>query len=200
MFEESITAEEIAKLPLTAFGGKITVIDHVDKSFHEAIRYLGTKRLIGFDTESRPSFSPEQESHGVCLLQLSGAERAFLFRVNDIGMQHRLVSLLCNPAVIKVGAAVHDDLHGLRKLKDFTPAGFVDLQKIVGEYGIRDKSVKKMAAIILGVQISKAQQLSNWEAEPLSDAQKLYAATDAWICREMYKKLIVSEKAPLSNG
>ena len=82
---------------------------------------------------------------------------------------------------------------------EFEPSNFIDLQKIVWEYGIKDKSVKKMSAIILGVRISKTQQLSNWEAEILSEQQRLYAATDAWICREMYNKLMKSEKNPLSE-
>jgi ribonuclease D len=68
----------------------------------------------------------------------------------------------------------------------------------VWEWGIKDKAVKKMAAIILGVKISKAMQLSNWEADELSPAQQLYAATDAWICREMYLKLQTEEKHPLT--
>ena len=99
--------------------------------------------------------------------------------------------------ILKVGAAIHDDIRGLQKLKEFTPGSFVDLQKIVWEYGIKDKSVKKMTAIILGFRISKTQQLSNWEAETLSESQCKYAATDAWVCREMYLKLMKSEKNPL---
>ena len=87
-----------------------------------------------------------------------------------------------------------DDIRGLKKFSEFKEKGFVDLQKIVGDFGIRDKSVKKMAAIILGVRISKTQQLSNWEAETLSESQRKYAATDAWICREMYRKLESSRK------
>ena len=89
-------------------------------------------------------------------------------------------------------------MRGLKKHHDFEPKAFVDLQKMVWEYGIKDKSVKKMAAIILGVRISKTQQLSNWEAETLSESQQAYAATDAWICREMYYKLLASEKNPLT--
>ena len=96
-----------------------------------------------------------------------------------------------------MGAAIHDDIRGLQKLNDFRADGFVDLQKIVADYGIRDKSVKKMTAIILGFRISKTQQLSNWEAEELSESQCKYAATDAWVCREMYIKLMNSEKNPL---
>ena len=108
-----------------------------------------------------------------------------------------LLSPLSDPNIIKVGAAVHDDIRGLQKHSQFNAGGFVDLQKEVAQWGIRDKSVKKMAGIILGIRISKSQQLSNWEAECLSDAQQLYAATDAWVCLEMYRKLLASEKNPL---
>ena len=108
-------------------------------------------------------------------------------------------SLLADKRIIKVGAAIHDDIRGLQKLRDFQADGFVDLQKIVADYGIRDKSVKKMTAIILGFRISKTQQLSNWEADTLSESQCKYAATDAWVCREMYLKLMRSEKNPLKE-
>ena len=114
-------------------------------------------------------------------------------------MDDRLCRIMASEKIIKVGAAVHDDLRGLQRYCQFEPSNFIDLQKIVWEYGIKDKSVKKMSAIILGVRISKTQQLSNWEAEILSEQQRLYAATDAWICREMYNKLMKSEKNPLSE-
>ena len=112
-------------------------------------------------------------------------------------MDPKLCRILADDKIVKVGAAVNDDIRGLQKWNNFKPAGFIDLQKIVSEYGIRDKSVKKMAAIIMGIRISKTQQLSNWEAEQLSYAQQLYAATDAWVCREMFKVLSKSEKHPL---
>lgn len=198
MFVKTIDASELEKMPLAAFEGEIQVIDQPGPEFEKAVRYLKTKKIIGFDTESRPCFSPDQPHYGVSLLQLSGAEKAFLFRVKTLGMQRQLCSILSNPAILKVGAAVTDDVRGLQKYAKFQPAGFVDLQKIVWEYGIKDKSVKKMAAIILGVRISKTQQLSNWEAEHLSESQQKYAATDAWVCREMYKKLLASEKNPLT--
>lgn len=197
MYLTSITPEELEKLDYVSFPGKIYVIDNVGAEFNRAIAYLRSQKIIGFDTETRPTFSPDQPHYGVSLLQLSGAEKAFLFRVKDMGMHRRLCNLLANNKIIKVGAAIHDDIRGLRKLRDFTPAAFVDLQKIVWEWGIRDKSVKKMAAIILGIRISKTQQLSNWEADVLSESQCKYAATDAWVCREMYLNLMRSEKNPL---
>ncbi len=197
MFLESITPEEIEKLEFASFPGKIEVIDSVGAEFNRAVTYLRSQKIIGFDTETRPCFSPSQPRFGVALLQLSGPEKAFLFRINSMGMHRRLCTLLANEKIVKVGAAIHDDIRGLQKHRNFKPAGFVDLQKIVCEWGIRDKSVKKMSAIILGFRISKTQQLSNWEAATLSESQCKYAATDAWVCREMYLKLLRTEKSPL---
>ena len=197
MYVESITPEGIEKLEYASFPGKIIVIDAVGAEFNRAVAYLRSQKVIGFDTETRPCFGPNQPRYGVSLLQLSGPEKAYLFRVKTIGMHRRLCNLLSDKRIVKVGAAIHDDIRGLQKLREFEPGNFVDLQKIVCEYGIRDKSVKKMTAIILGFRISKTQQLSNWEAESLSESQCRYAATDAWVCREMYLKLMKSEKNPL---
>ena len=199
MFKISISPEEIGELSLAAFPGEITVIDAEDPAYDAAVRYLRRQTVLGFDTETRPTFSPDQHSNGTAILQLSGKEKAFLFRVRKLGLPKGLLSILSSPSIIKVGAATKDDVAGLRKIQDFSPRGFVDLQSMVWEYGIRDKSVKKMAAIILGVKISKAQQLSNWEAERLSESQMKYAATDAWICREMYLRLLPCEKHPLTE-
>ena len=197
MFSESITPEEMGRLEYASFPGKIYVIDSVGSQFNRAIAYLRSQKVIGFDTETRPTFSQDQPRYGVALLQLSGPDKAFLFRINKMGMHRRLCNLLASDKVVKVGAAIHDDIRGLRMKHEFVPSAFVDLQKIVCEWGIRDKSVKKMAGIILGFRVSKTQQLSNWEAERLSDAQCRYAATDAWVCLEMYLKLQSSEKNPL---
>ena len=199
LYRISISPEEIEQLSPAAFPGRIEVIDSIGLDFFRAVRYLRRQSVIGFDTESRPCFSPNQPHYGVSLLQLSGKERAFLFRIKMMGdIPKALRKILSDEKILKVGAAVNDDVRGLEKHHDFTPKSFVDLQKIVWEYGIKDKSVKKMAAIILGIRISKTQQLSNWEAEKLSEAQQSYAATDAWVCREMYLKLLSSEKNPLS--
>lgn len=196
-FKISISPEEIENMPLGAFPGKIQVIDTNGFKYMKAVNYLKQQKIIGFDTETRPCFEHRQPHNGVALLQLSGADRAYLFRVQKTGLKKGLREVLSNPDIIKVGAASHDDVRGLQRLAGFEEKGFVDLQKIVWEWGIKDKSVKKMSAIILGKRISKAQQLSNWEADTLTAAQQMYAATDAWICREMYLELMDSPKNPL---
>lgn len=197
MFIESITPAELEKLDFASFQGKIIIIDSVGAEFNRAIAYLRSQKVIGFDTETRPTFTPAQPRYNVSLLQLSGPDRAYLFRLNKMGMHRRLCNLLASEKIVKVGAAIHDDIRGLQKLHGFNPGGFVDLQKIGWEWGIRDKAVKKMSAIILGFRISKTQQLSNWEADVLSESQCKYAATDAWVCRQMYLKLLATEKNPL---
>ena len=199
MYISSISPEELQSLEYAGFTGSVDFIDPVGAEFNRAVNYLRSQKILGFDTETRPCFSQDQPRYGVALLQLSGPERAFLFRINRIGMHRRLCNLLSNEKIVKVGAAVTDDIRGLQRYRDFNPQSFVDLQRIVGDYGIKDKSVKKMTAIILGFRISKTQQLSNWEAETLSESQIRYAATDAWVCREMYLKLMKSEKTVSSS-
>lgn len=198
MFKITIESGEIDKMPLGVFPGEIKVIDKTGLDYERAIFYLKRQKVLGFDTESRPVFSPGQHNNGVALLQLSGPKKAYLFRLQMIGLRKSLCNLLSNKDIIKVGAASFDDVRGLQRIHGFEAAGFVDLQKIAWEWGIRDKSVKKLAANILGCRISKAQQLSNWEAPQLSPSQCTYAATDAWVCREMYLKLLETEKNPLS--
>lgn len=188
-YPEDIAQEELAKLDQAAFAGAIVVVTKADRIFSKAMEYLGSQRVIGFDTETRPVFHSGEPKRQVALLQLSGKDRAYLFRLNSLGIPGKLTALLSRPEIIKVGAAVHDDIKGLQSYRKFVPEGFVDLQSMVGSYGLKVKSVKKMAAIILGLRVSKAQQLSNWEAPELTEAQLEYAATDAWVCREMYIKL-----------
>lgn len=198
MFKISITPEEIESLPQGCFPGEIHIIAKAGREYNRAITYLRQQTMIGFDTETRPVFEPHKPHNHVALLQLSGPDHAFLFRIQSLGMRKRLCALLSDKNILKIGAACHDDVRGLKHYAEFKEQGFVDLQKIGWEWGIKDKSVKKMAANILGVRISKAQQLSNWEADQLSESQKMYAATDAWVCLEMYKKLLDSPKNPLT--
>ena len=179
-FPASVDAESIVGMPLVLFEGPIMVIDGPGHDYDKAIRYLRRRKVIGFDTETRPVFTSRAPQNGVALLQLSSGRHAFLFRLHRMGLPDELVEILSSPDIVKVGASVHDDIRGL--------------QKICGDWGITDKSVKKLTAIIMGRRISKTQQLSNWEAPQLSDAQKIYAATDAWICREMYFKLLSTRK------
>lgn len=194
MYRESIKPEEIEPLELAVFPGRITVIDKFDKEYDRAVRHLSDQRFVGFDTETKPVFTPHAPRCKTALLQLSSETEAFLFRLNKIGLPQEVAEIMADPYITKIGAAVNDDINGLRRYLNFQPERFVDLQHIALDYGIRDKSVRKMAAIILGLKVSKTQQLSNWEAPELSPAQQMYASIDAWICIRMYKCLLASPK------
>lgn len=187
MFKESMTKEELTDLPLRRFNGKIVVVDSMEKS-DEAVKFLSSQSVIGFDTETKPAFK-KGVFNEVALLQLSTKSHAFLFRLNRIGLPDRVCAILSNPNIIKPGVAIHDDIKALNHLKAFKPAGFVELQDNAKAMGINDFSLKKLAAITCGFRISKGQQLSNWEADALTEAQQIYAATDAWAALEIFENI-----------
>ena len=187
-FQKSITKEEVNKLPLQAFDGEIIMVDQYEE-LYDAVQYLKKYPILGFDTETRPSFK-KGRVNGVALLQLAANSKTFLFRLNRIGLPVELTDLLGNPDILKVGAAIKDDIRGLQKLNDFDANGFLELQQYVSNFGIESFSLKKLSAIVLNFRISKRQQVSNWEAEVLSPGQLKYAATDAWVSYEIYQKLI----------
>lgn len=185
IYKEAITKEELNELPLKSFEGEIIVLNDAN-GVKDAVNYLSKFPFLGFDTETKPSFKKGQINN-VALLQLSTDEKAFLFRLNHFDLQKPLLKLLSNPNIIKAGAAIRDDIKTLQVNRHFEPGGFVELQDEAKNRGINNFSLKKMAGIVLDCKISKAQQLSNWEAEELSEAQLRYAATDAWISYKIYE-------------
>lgn len=187
-FTDKISNELTAQLPVIEFPGEIRVIEH-ERQIAAACKYLAQQPVLGFDTETRPSFRPGV-SFRVSLLQLSSPERCYLFRLNRFALIKPITDLLGDPALKKIGADVAGDLRSLRQLRKFRDGGFVDLQTIAPRWGIEEKSLRKLSAIVLGQRVSKAQRLSNWEATSLTDKQQLYAATDAWVCTRIYERLM----------
>lgn len=178
----------IAQLPVSAFPGRIIVILTPGET-ERAVRFLLDQPLLGFDTETRPSFKRGQ-LNVVSLLQVSTEDTCFLFRLHHTGFTPALRRLLEDTTVTKVALSWHDDVNSLHRLGDFQPGTFIDLQNMVHDLGINDISLQKLYANLFGQKISKRQQLSNWDADILNDKQKLYAATDAWACLKMYQELV----------
>jgi len=177
----------ITELPIVLFPGRIiTIINENDAD--KAVDYLLSCDILGVDTETRPMFR-KGEQHKVALLQVASRDTCFLFRLNDIGIPPSVIRLLEDCTVPKIGLSWHDDLLSLHRRVEFNPGYFVDLQDIVKEIGIKDLSLQKLYANIFHQKISKRQRLTNWEAEVLSDKQKLYAATDAWACIKLYEEI-----------
>ena len=186
-FQRSVEKEHIQGLPLRGFEGKIHLINH-SRQFSAAEVLLREFKVLGFDTETKPSFK-KGKVNKVAMLQLATREHAFIFRINHLGIPDFVKDILENPGIIKIGVAIHDDLKSLNQIKSLHSDGFVDLQQYVTRFNIEDKGLKKLTANILGFRISKRYQTSNWEDEVLSLPQLEYAATDAWVCYEMYQRL-----------
>ncbi len=180
----SIPKQQLASLPPAKFGGRIVVVDSRELAL-PALEHLRNAGLIGFDTETRPSFK-KGTLNEVSLMQLSDHDVCYLFRINRIGFFPELISFLEDDTVTKVGLSVHDDFHNLHRLASFEPRGFIDLQGFVKQFRIADNSLSRIFAILFGQRISKGQRLTNWEAEHLSEAQQAYASLDAFACIKIY--------------
>lgn len=194
----SIEKQTVNQMAHVSFPGHIHVIDAVPQ-VKSAVRALLASEAIGFDTETRPSFK-RGERHNVALLQLSTQSEAYLFRINKTGIPQPLKALLEDKNCLKIGLSTTDDFHQLARVCDLKPAGFVELQQLVKQYQITDMSLQKIYAILFEQKISKGQQLTNWEASDLTDAQQRYAAIDAWACLRIYNYLqtgnFIPEKSP----
>lgn len=193
----TIDKETLAELPAAPFNGLIAVIDRKSQ-VADAIEFLKKSPIIGFDTETKPSFR-RGENHNVALVQLATPTRTFLFRTNIIGLPSEIVELFQNPDILKIGLSIKDDFHCLSKFQEIHPKNFVELQDYVKEFKISDTSLSKIYAILFGQRISKAQRLTNWEAEDLTPAQRAYAALDAYACIQIYKHLKSGAFDPLKS-
>ncbi|MDE5870811.1 MAG: 3'-5' exonuclease domain-containing protein 2 [Muribaculaceae bacterium] len=193
----SISKQQLSVLPPAHFSGSIVVVDNPSE-VDGAVQRLRKADLIGFDTETRPSFKKGQ-SYNVALLQLSAPDVCFLFRLNKIGMPDSLRELLEDAGQTKIGLSIHDDFRNLRKSYDFEPGGFIELQTFVTRWNIIDKSLSKLYGILFGERLSKSQRLSNWETDQLADAQQHYAALDAFACIQIYRYLNDGKFDPMSS-
>lgn len=183
----NISNEELNSLPLGMFTGKVVVIQETAQ-IKKILPELYDQEALGFDTETKPVFV-RGHSHKVALLQLALPEKVFLIRLQQTGVPDELAEFLESATIEKAGVAIRDDLVALKRLRSFSPAGFVELTHLTKAAGLEVESVKKLTGLLLGFRISKSAQTSNWEAPTLTEKQIQYAATDAWVCLEIFKKL-----------
>ncbi|MAJ98599.1 MAG: 3'-5' exonuclease [Flavobacteriales bacterium] len=187
MFKKEITVDEINNLELKKYSGKVLVIDS-KKLIKNSCEEIKKNNIIGIDTETKPSFQKGIKNR-VSLIQIATVKNVYLFRINKIEFPDELLDIFSDIKIIKVGIAIHDDVRDLKRIKNFKERSFIDLNNLAKNFGFISIGAKKLSALVLGIRISKKQQLSNWETELLSSKQIDYAATDAWICREIFIKI-----------
>lgn len=190
-YPHRISKELVQLMPVVAFEGEVIVVDQPEM-VDEAVSYLRTQRVLGVDTEARPSFQ-RGTHYPTALVQIASHERCYLFRLTHIGLPESLAEVFADPSICKVGLAFRDDINGLRRRRNFTPANCVDIQKMVTQYGILDLGLQKLFAICFGKKISKTQQLTNWENSHLTPEQARYASTDAWATLLIYEDLLAHD-------
>lgn len=187
-FKKYVSKDEIKNYSVEKFNGKISIIDK-KKDILDAYLFLKKQKIIGFDTESRPTFK-KGVSSDVSLIQFSTKDEVFLFRINIIGFDDMLIDLINDKKIKKIGIAIFDDIKSLQKIKEFESNSVIDLNKLALNLGFESIGAVKLSILILGFSISKSARLSNWEKKDLTTSQIEYAATDAWICNMIYKKLL----------
>lgn len=185
--KSNISNEELNELPLGMFTGKVVVVQEAAR-IKKILPELYDQEMLGFDTETKPVFV-RGHSNKVALLQLALPEKVFLIRLQQTGMTDELAEFLESATIEKAGVAIRDDLVALRKLRSFNPGGFVEITHLTKSVGLEAESVKKLTGLLLGFRISKSAQTSNWEAPTLTEKQIQYAATDAWVCLEIFRRL-----------
>lgn len=184
----AFTKADINEMPLRRYEGPITVV-RTEKQRIKALKEMSGESVLGFDTETRPVFKKGRRPGPPSLVQLATASCVYVFQINILPLCNGLCDLLADEDIIKTGVAVRDDILGLQKLAEFTPAGFIDLSDISAKANMQTHGLRNMAANLLGFRISKSAQCSNWAKEKLTVQQVNYAATDAWVSRELYLAL-----------
>jgi len=154
-----------------------------------AIRALNIEKVLGFDTETRPAFN-KGESYPPSIIQLAASDAVYIFQLGHIHSYGPLAGILSSKKVLKAGIAVNEDINKLGTVFSFEPSGFVELATMATKAGIKHMGLRGLAALLFGFRISKQKQCSRWDTPALSHEQLVYAATDAWICREMYFALL----------
>lgn len=186
--DTTITKDSLNDLPLFRFDGPVVIVSS-DDEVPAAVKALRKETLLGFDTETRPSFRKGQ-NYPPALLQLAGSSTVYLFQLLRLKQLDPVLELLASPSICKVGVAIRDDIRKLREHHTFAPSGFLELSDSTQKAGVVNTGLRSLAGILLGIRISKGAQVSNWSRKELSESQVRYAATDAWISRMIHEKLV----------
>ncbi len=186
-FDRRMTREEINACPIRAYPGPVHLI-RSKKEVKNAVRQLCRETLLGFDTETRPSFN-KGENYPPALIQLAANSAVYIFQLKHLQFPPALGKIFSNPDIIKAGVAPGRDIADLKAISNFNEAGFVDLSLIAKQVGLKNHGLRGLSAVLGGFRISKQAQTSNWNRETLTPEQIIYAATDAWVSREIFLRL-----------
>ena len=183
-YTRAISREEMANLPIRRYEGGVCLVTTPQDRARE-LADLRHESVVGFDTETRPSFR-KGESHPTCLVQAATAGAVYLFQLRRPDVLPILAELLAQPCTVKAGVGLAHDLRSLKLVFPFMEKNVLDLGVVARRCGLDQTGLRNLAGIFLGFRIPKGTRTSNWAAAQLSAQQIIYAATDAWVCRELF--------------
>jgi len=183
-YARAISRVEMANLPIRRYEGEVCLVT-TPQDLARALADLRHESVVGFDTETRPSFR-KGESHPTCLVQAATAGAVYLFQLRRPDVLPILAELLAQPRTVKAGVGLAHDLRSLKLVFPFMEKNVLDLGVVARRCGLGQTGLRNLAGIFLGFRIPKGTRTSNWAAAQLSAQQIIYAATDAWVCRELF--------------
>jgi ribonuclease D len=183
-----MSSDYINSLPIIHFQGKVILINHIEQA-NGLLKRLKNEKHIGFDTESRPSFS-KGVSYPPSIIQLATHNTAYLFQLEKTLIFDELVDLFSSPGIKKIGIGTQNDIDKLQEIRKFQARGFIDLSNIAAQKGIIQVGARALTARYLKQRLTKSSQKSNWSNAQLTPKQQEYAATDAWVCLKIYPLLL----------
>jgi ribonuclease D len=161
----------------------------------QAFDQLTQARAWGFDTESKPTFKVGEQSDGPHILQLSTAERAWVFQLHEPDCRAVAAKLLALGGIAKAGFGLGDDRKRIIHKLGIEPQGILELNTVFHQRGYRkDMGVKGAVAVLFNQRFIKSKKAatSNWANAHLSEAQLVYAANDAYAAIRVWEALGLS--------
>ena len=185
-FARTISPDDVNALPIRRYEGEVRLVA-TREDLERATADFAAERVVGFDTETRPSFRVG-ESYPPALAQAATARAVWLFPLLRLDCAGVLGRLLSAKTTVKAGVGLGEDLRQLRKSFAFEPHAIADIGAVARRHRLEKSGVRPLAAMFLGFRIPKGAKTTNWAVQRLSPQQIAYAATDAWACRELYLK------------
>ncbi len=186
-YTRKLSKDDINSLPIVRYEGEVRLVRD-EESLQSALEDLTQQIVLGFDTETKPSFR-KGKLNPPALIQLASESTVYLVQLTWIPFNADLANLLSNPNILKVGVSIHDDIRELQKIYPFKAQGIVDLGVIASKNKLETKGLRNLAANLFDYRITKGPQCSNWNVHELSQRQISYAATDAWIGRKVFLRM-----------
>ncbi len=160
----------------------ITLVNTADEA-RLACAALEKSRVLGFDTESKPTFFKDQVSEGPHIVQLATAQHAWVFQLHDLECRAAVAQWLATSSVTKAGFGLGDDRKRIVAKLGVEPGGVLELNAVFQQRGYRkDMGVKSAIAVLFNKRFIKSKKAatSNWSNLQLTEAQLVYAANDAY--------------------